>query len=80
MLFTRNENNRITCNPLELECLFNDMLDENIKTPQELQYCIEALTEALEQAAHDWFEDEGYEDCYDHCQIDVYFDEDVEKC
>ena len=80
MLFTRNENNRITCNPLELECLFNDMLDETIKTPQELEYCVEALAEALRQAAHDWFEDEGYEDYYDHCQIDVYFDEEVKQC
>lgn len=79
MLFKRNQNNKLTCNPMGLELLFNDILDETIKTPQELEYCVKALTEALEEAAHDWFEDNGYDDQYDHCQIDLYFDEDVEK-
>ena len=79
MLFERNKNNILICRTLEAELLFNDILCEIVKTPQELEYCIEALSEALAQAAHDWLEDEGYEDFYDHCQIEVYFDEDLEK-
>lgn len=79
MLFKRNEKDKLFYNLLELEILFNDILDETIKTPEELEYCVEALVAALERATHNWFEDEGYEDCYDHCQIDLYFDTKVEK-
>ena len=79
MIFTRKENNQLTCNPLEIDLLFDNILDETIKTPHELKWCIEYLTGAIETAAHDWFEGNGYKDQYDHCQIEVYFDEDVEK-
>lgn len=79
MIFTRKENGHISCNHLELELLFNEILDETIETPKELKWCVEYLTRAIETAVHDWFEDKDYEDQYDHCQIEVYFDEDVEK-
>lgn len=79
MIFTRKESGHISCNSLELDLLFNEILDETIKTPKELKWCAEYLTGAIETAVHDWLEDKGYEDQYDHCQIEVYFDEDLEK-
>lgn len=33
MLFKRSQNNKLTCNLMELEFLFNDILDETIRTP-----------------------------------------------
>lgn len=79
MFFKRNDNNKLTYNPIELELLFNEILDNTIKTSEELEFCVNALGEALRCAANDWFEDEGYEDFYEHCQFDIYFDNEVER-
>ena len=80
MIFRRNEQDKITCGRVSAETLFNDILDDTIKTPKELEWCIKILTQSIEEAAHDWLENAGYEDDgYDHCQIEVYFDEDVKR-
>lgn len=79
MIFTRKEDERISCNRLKLELLFNEILDETIETPKELKWCVEYLTGTIETAVHDWLEDKGYKDYYEHCQIEVYFDEDLER-
>lgn len=78
MIFERKENKHITFNRLDAEIFFDDIF-EDIKTPQELEWCVDNLIQALETAAHDWFEENEYKDQFDHCQIELYFDNNLEE-
>lgn len=79
MIFTRDENKKIVYNRLESDLLFNELLNETIQTPKELKWCIKELLESIEEAAHDWFIDHNYRDKYDNCQIELYFNNDVDN-
>lgn len=65
-MFERNENGKIHCNSLEIEVLIDDIL-ENIKpeNAHELQWCRNAIVEAVLIASGDYAVDneiEEYED------------------
>ena len=83
MLFYVNPNNgKLSFRRLDAEILMDDILCiEEIKTPEDMEWAVERLCGCIEEAVHDWYHDVYKKpDYYDHCNIEVYYDqEDYEE-
>lgn len=83
MLFYTNPNNgKLAFKRLDGEVLMDDILCvEEIKTPEDMEWAVERLCGCIEEAVHDWYHDVYKKpDYYDHCNIEVYYDqEDYEE-
>lgn len=83
MLFYVNPNNgKLSFRRLDAEILMDDILCiEEIKTPEDMEWAVERLCGCIEEAVHDWYiEIHKKPDYYDHCIIEVYYDqEDYEE-
>ena len=82
MLFYTNPNDgKLDFKRLDGEVLMDDILCiEEIKTPEDMEWAVERLCGCIEEAVHDWYHD-VYEkpDNYDHCYIEVYYDQEDYK-
>lgn len=78
MLFYINpESDKLNFKRLDAQILMDDILDvEEITNPKDMKWAVEQLCQCIEEAVHDWYHDEYKKpDNYDHCHIEVYFDE-----
>lgn len=82
LFYINSDSNKLTFKRLDAEISMDDILCvEEITKPKDMEWAVKQLCGCIEEAVHDWYHDIYKKpDNYDHCHIEVYYDqEDYEE-